>query len=216
MTSDQKNKKSSMHCLLPVGDDESSPIDVGISSFDGSFANVDLEPNNWSSSFAAPLESNKLNVGVPLDIERPFAFLNIKNLSQCSSYFIHKMTFSNHTIKVLCAFDKWKDSLSAAEVADAVCTELMQQLNNQQPNQEQRLSCETVNLSDGGDGFLKAMTKPLQLTVEKMTVTGTSSHRWQVPSSSFPFQSNNIFQYHIYSLNLRSIGHTNCCRIWNQ
>lgn len=68
-------------------------------------------------------------------------------------------------IKVLGAFDKFKDSLPADEVGKAC----LGALEKQYPG---KVQTKLIAMSDGGEGFLNALKIPLNLTVHKKTVTG--------------------------------------------
>ena len=70
------------------------------------------------------------------------------------------------SLRVLAAFDKFKDSIDAAGVASAVLTAL-KTFHGQKIG-----ATRSMILSDGGEGFLPAMARPLDLQMRDAVVTG--------------------------------------------
>eukprot|EP01114_Cavostelium_apophysatum_P023040 TRINITY_DN8555_c0_g1_i1.p1 TRINITY_DN8555_c0_g1~~TRINITY_DN8555_c0_g1_i1.p1 ORF type:complete len:400 (+),score=63.09 TRINITY_DN8555_c0_g1_i1:102-1301(+) len=71
----------------------------------------------------------------------------------------------NSPARVLVAFDKFKDCLSA-EAIGTICVE---QLHKLFPG---KISTDMIALSDGGEGFVNALKIPLNLHIKKHNVTG--------------------------------------------
>lgn len=67
-------------------------------------------------------------------------------------------------MKILCAFDKFKGSLSALKVGNSVINGLKDTKSN--------FKFKNIPLSDGGEGFLKILKEPLNLTIKQCKVTG--------------------------------------------
>lgn len=73
------------------------------------------------------------------------------------------------SVRVLAAFDKFKDSIDAANVARTVLDTLKRLYGH-------RIGAtRSLVLSDGGEGFLTALAKPLQLETRTKSVIGKLS-----------------------------------------
>jgi glycerate kinase len=72
-------------------------------------------------------------------------------------------------VRVLACFDKFKDSLDADGVAQAVLTELRAIADERK---DPPIVEHVLSLSDGGEGFLAALRKPLKLSTQTLEVVG--------------------------------------------
>jgi glycerate kinase len=69
-----------------------------------------------------------------------------------------------HPMNILCAFDKFKDSLSAKLVGEAVFNGLV--------SSGVKCTCRNIPLSDGGEGFFNTLKIPLHLETKSIEITG--------------------------------------------
>lgn len=74
-------------------------------------------------------------------------------------------------LKVLCAFDKFKDSATARDIGDTVISALKQKYP------QKNIKGVNIPLSDGGEGFLKVLSDVLKLQHKKINVTGNPIHQ---------------------------------------
>jgi glycerate kinase len=74
-------------------------------------------------------------------------------------------TIPSSTIRILACFDSFKDSLDAGSVAGAVVGALKEVYGD-------KIECRSICLSDGGNGFLNALRRPLQLEMVTVRVIG--------------------------------------------
>lgn len=65
-------------------------------------------------------------------------------------------------MRILCAFDKFKDSISAFQAGEAINSAL----------QNFNFSFQNIPLADGGEGFLQVLTQPLKLQKKTLSVIG--------------------------------------------
>lgn len=77
---------------------------------------------------------------------------------------------------ILLAFDSFKDTLSA----DLVCSSLERSFRNLG-----YVNIKTKPLSDGGEGFIAALTESLQLTAHQVTIIGPLGNDIQSTYSTF-------------------------------
>lgn len=73
-------------------------------------------------------------------------------------------------MRIVGVFDKFKNSNpgNASEISN-ICLEKLHQLTPQRLS----ISTKSIPLSDGGEGFLKCLEKPLNLDIRRLRVTGT-------------------------------------------
>ncbi|GAM27266.1 hypothetical protein SAMD00019534_104410 [Acytostelium subglobosum LB1] len=71
-------------------------------------------------------------------------------------------------MKILIAFDKFKDCIGSKEVGDL----LAKSIESSWLEQTCSLDIDVISISDGGEGFLKSLTLPLDLTIQRCIVTG--------------------------------------------
>jgi glycerate kinase len=87
-------------------------------------------------------------------------------------------------LHVLIACDKFKGSIDAAGVANALTQAFYERLG------AERLAVDSIVMSDGGDGFFDALKHPLSLTPVSCRVTGSDESlgacSWVVVTITFP------------------------------